>query len=48
MIKLIQHRYKEYKERIKNNVELFWLEHNKKVEELEYYKLSLKKACYVP
>jgi hypothetical protein len=48
MISLIRHRYLEYKERTEKDVELYWLTHNKKIEELEYFKRSLKRATYVP
>jgi hypothetical protein len=38
MVKILKDKYKEYKERSQKGVELFWLNHNKKVEELNYYK----------
>lgn len=50
MIPNLYYRYKDYLERKKKNVELYWFEHNKKIEELDYYKQSLKKIKekYIP
>lgn len=49
MVKILKHKKAESKERKQKGIELFWFSHNKKVEECEYYKNSLKKhAGYIP
>jgi len=48
MISLLKHKYKEGKERKQKSVALYWFSVNKKIEELDYYKRSLKRAAYVP
>jgi hypothetical protein len=48
MVSLLKHKYLEGKERKQKGIELYWFSVNKKIEELEYYKRSLKKAAYVP
>ena len=49
MIHIILHKYKEYKERCKKGVFLFWFSFNKQIEELDYYKLEKsKKKEYIP
>ena len=48
MVGIIINRYNEYKERKQRNVKLFWFEFNKKLEDLEYYKKSIKKEEYIP
>jgi len=47
MIRIIRFRCDEYQERKKKNVKLFWLEHNKQLDELTIYKKK-KAAVYVP
>ena len=45
---LIQ-KYSEYKERKQKGIPLYWFSFNKKIEDLEYFKKSLKRAAsYVP
>lgn len=49
MVRILRHRYKEYRERKKKNVELYWFSNNKKIEEMDYYINSLrKKKEYIP
>jgi len=50
MLQNLFHRYLDYCERKAKGVDYFWFEFNKKVEELEYYKKSLRKRKdkYVP
>ncbi len=50
MLKNLLHRYREYSERKEKNIDYFWFYHNKKVEELEYYKKAMRKnkENYVP
>lgn len=50
MFKNFVNRYKDYLERRSKNIEYYWFEFNKKVEDLDYYKKSLKKnkEAYIP
>lgn len=48
MVHLLRHRYREFSERKRNNIGLFWFSHNKKVEDLDYYKKALMKQGYIP
>ena len=49
MIRILIHKLREQKERNEKNISLFWITHNKKIDETEYYKRSLKKhAAYIP
>jgi hypothetical protein len=50
MIKNFKNRYSDYCERKEKNIYYFWLDFNKKVEDLDYYKKSIKKIKeeYIP
>jgi hypothetical protein len=49
MIKILRNKRAESRERKLKGVQLFWFSHNKKIEDLDYYKQSMKKhASYIP
>jgi len=50
MLDNLRHRYLDYLERREKGIEYHWFEFNKKIEELDYYKRSIKKhkEKYVP
>ena len=49
MMSLLRQKYIEYRERKRNGIQLYWFSFNKKIEDCEYYKASLKRAAsYVP
>jgi hypothetical protein len=48
MVKLLSHKFAEQKERNAKKVKLFWFEHNKQIEDLDYYQKQLKKSSYIP
>ena len=46
MISILKFRYAEYKERSEKNIQLWWFEHNKQIDDMEVYKKKAK--TYVP
>ena len=47
MIKIFKFRKKEYKERKVKGIQMWWFDHNKKIDEMEIYKKKCSKI-YVP
>jgi len=49
IVSILIQKYSEHNERKQKQIPLYWFSFNKKIEDLEYYKASLKRAaCYVP